>query len=56
MSVYQNQSHNSHSYMMVNEDVFATSVIDNQTSKYAAKPLALQNICLATFAAMYDVI
>ena len=34
------------------EDVFATSVID----RYAARPLALQNICLATFAAMYDVI
>ena len=34
------------------EDVFATTVID----RYAAKPLALQNICLATFAVMYDVI
>ena len=34
------------------EDVFATSVIDS----YAARPLALQNICLATFAVMYDVI
>ena len=34
------------------EDVFATSVID----RYAARPLALQNICLATFAAMYNVI
>ena len=34
------------------EDVFATSVIDI----YAARPLALQNICLATFAVMYDVI
>ena len=34
------------------EDVFATSVID----RYAARPLALQNICLATFAVMYDVI
>ena len=30
------------------EDVFATSVID----RYAARPLALQNICLATFAVM----
>ena len=28
------------------EDVFATSVID----RYAARPLALQDICLATFA------
>ena len=34
------------------EDVFATSVID----RYAARPLALQDICLATFADMYDVI
>ena len=32
--------------------MFATSVID----RYAARPLALQNICLATFAVMYDVI
>ena len=34
------------------EDVFATSVID----RYAARPLALQDMCLATFAVMYDVI
>ena len=34
------------------EDVFATSVID----RYAARPLAMQNISLATFAVMYDVI
>ena len=34
------------------EDVFATSVID----RYAARPLALQDTCLATFAIMYDVI
>ena len=34
------------------EDVFATSVTD----RYAARPLALQNICLTTFAVMYDVI
>ena len=34
------------------EDVFATSVID----RYAARPLALQNNCLATFAVTYDVI
>ena len=34
------------------EDVFATSVID----RYAARPLVLQNICLATFAVIYDVI
>ena len=34
------------------EDVFATSVID----RYAARPHALQDICLATFAVMYDVI
>ena len=34
------------------EDVFATSVID----RYASRPLVLQNICLATFAVMYDVI
>ena len=34
------------------EDVFTTSIID----RYAARPLALQDICLATFAVMYDVI
>ena len=34
------------------DDVFATSVID----RYAARPLVLQNICLATFAVMFDVI
>ena len=34
------------------EDVFATSLID----RYAARPFLLQNICLATFAVMYDVI
>ena len=34
------------------EDVFAISVID----RYAARPLSLQNTCLATFAVMYDVI
>ena len=34
------------------EDVFATGVID----RYAARPLALQNICLAEFAVMYNVI
>ena len=35
-----------------NEDIFATRVID----RYATRPLALQNICLATFAVTYDVI
>ena len=34
------------------EDVFATSLID----RYGARPVALQNMCLATFAVMYDVI
>ena len=34
------------------EDVFTTSIID----RYAARPLALQDICLATFTVMYDVI
>ena len=34
------------------EDVFATCLND----KYAARPLSLQNICLATFAVTYDVI
>ena len=34
------------------EDIFATSVID----RYATRPPALQNICLATFAVMYDII
>ena len=35
-----------------NEDIFATSLID----RYAARPVSLQNMCLATFAATYDVI
>ena len=34
------------------DDVFATSLTD----RYAVRPLALQNICLATFAVTYDVI
>ena len=34
------------------EDVFATSLID----RYAARPVSLQNICLATFTVTYDVI
>ena len=34
------------------EDVFATSLID----KYGARPVSLQNMCLATFAVLYDVI
>ena len=34
------------------EDVVATSVID----RYAARPVSLQNMCLATFAFTYDVI
>ena len=34
------------------EDAFATSLID----RYAARPVSLQNICLATFAVTYDVI
>ena len=34
------------------EDVFATSVID----RYVARPLAFQDICLGTFAIMYDII
>ena len=33
------------------EDVFATSVID----RYAARPLALQNVCLAKFSVNYKV-
>ena len=32
--------------------MFATSLID----RYAARPLALQNICLAEFAVTYDLI
>ena len=35
-----------------NEDVFATSLID----RYGARPVSLQNMCLATFAVTYDVI
>ena len=34
------------------EDVFAMGLID----RYSVRPLALQNICLATFAVTYDVI
>ena len=34
------------------ENVFATSLIE----RYASRLLALQNICLATFAVTYDVI
>ena len=34
------------------EDVFATGLID----RYAARPVSLQNMCLATFAVTYDVI
>ena len=34
------------------DNVFATSLID----RYAARPLALQNICLATFTVTYNVI
>ena len=34
------------------DDVFATSLID----RYAARPVSLQNMCLATFAVTYDVI
>ena len=35
-----------------NEDVFATSLID----RCGARPVSLQNMCLATFAVTYDVI
>ena len=34
------------------EDVFTTSLID----RYSARPVSLQNMCLATFAVTYDVI
>ena len=34
------------------EDIFATSLID----RYGARPVSLQNMCLATFAVTYDVI
>ena len=36
----------------LHDDVFATSLID----RYGARPVSLQNMCLATFAVMYDVI
>ena len=49
--VYQNQSQLAQLHDE-DEDVLATSIID----RYAARPLALQNRCLATFAVMYDVI
>ena len=34
------------------EDIFATSLID----RYAARPVSLQNMCLATFAVTYEAI
>ena len=34
------------------EDIFASSVID----RYAARPISLQNMCLATFSVTYDAI
>ena len=34
------------------DGIFATSLID----RYAARPVSLQNMCLATFAVIYDVI
>ena len=34
------------------KDVFATRLID----RYAARPVSLKNMCLATFAVIYDVI
>ena len=34
------------------EDIFATGLID----RYTARPVSLQNICLAIFEATYDVI
>ena len=34
------------------EDIFATSLID----RYGARPVSLQNMCLATFVVTYDVI
>ena len=34
------------------EDIFATSLTD----RYAARPVSLQNMCLASFAVTYDVI
>ena len=46
------QSHDSAQLHDDDEDVFARSVID----RYAARPLALENICLAKIAVMYDVI
>ena len=49
VSVYQ--SHNSQLHDD-NENVFVASLID----RYAARPLALQNIGLATFGVTYDVI
>ena len=52
VSVYQNPNHNCAQLHDDDEDIFATSVID----RYAARPLALQDICLATFAVTYDVI
>ena len=35
-----------------NEDIFATGLID----RYAARPVSLQNMCLATFAITYNII
>ena len=52
MSVYQKPKSQLTQLHDDDEDVFVTSVID----RYAARPLVLQNIYLATFAVMYDVI
>ena len=52
VSVSQNQKSQLAQLHDDDEDVFATGVID----RYAARPLALQIICLARFAVMYDVI
>ena len=48
--IHQNQKSQLAKLHDDDEDVFATSVND----RYVARPLALQNICLATFAVTYD--
>ena len=52
VQVYLQHSHNWHSYHDDDEDIFATSVID----RYAARPVSLQHMCLATFVDTSDVI
>ena len=52
VSLPKPQSHLAQLHDDDDEDIFAMSLID----KYGARPVSLQNMCLATFAVTYDVI